>query len=539
MIMKRKALIVTFCLVYSILLAADKKNRSRTSNEIDSCQRKDSQTWTQGYEHQRKADLGNGWYLNPIIAGDHPDPSILKDGENYYMTFSSFDSYPGLIIWHSKDLVNWKPITPTLFKNVGSVWAPDLVKHKNRYFIYFPGRAGNYRSNYVIFADSINGKWSDPIDLKISLIDPGHAVGEDGKRYLFLSGGYYVQLNDNGLSVAGELKKTYDGWKYPDEWIVESFSQEGPKITKHGKYFYMILAEGGTAGPPTGHMIVSARSTSIHGPWENSPYNPIARTLSSKEYWWSKGHGSLVESPNGKWSMVYHAYEKNFLTLGRQTLLEPIEWTNDGWLKLSGVDPSKPISKPTNDFSDGHGFPFSDDFSKNKMGLQWSFYQGGSSDSERYRYGDESLLLKGKGNSPSNASPLWFVNGDLSYQIEVEFELIDSVTAGLLVFYNNRSYAGLAFNDSSMILHRYGLDRILSKPNKIQRKGWIRLNNDRNLVSLYYSSNGTSWERYDVRIDVSGYHHNTFYDFLSLRPALYVSGSGTARFKNFKYRALP
>ena len=125
-------------------------------------------------------------------------------------------------------------------------------------------------------------------------------------------------------STAGPVKHVYDGWKYPDDWIVESFSQEGPKILKHGEYFHMLLAEGGTAGPPTGHMIVSARSRSIHGPWENSPYNPIARTLSAEERWWSKGHGTLVEGPNGRWFIVYHAYEKGFHTLGRQTLLEPV-----------------------------------------------------------------------------------------------------------------------------------------------------------------------------------------------------------------------
>ncbi len=208
-------------------------------------------------------------------------------------------------------------------------------------------------------------------------------------------------------------------------------------------------------------------------------------------------------------------------------------------MKLSGVDPAKPISKPFKGISSDHGFPFSDDFSTNKMGFQWSFYQGDKNDSDRYRYENGSLVLKGKGNSPANTSPLWFVNGDLSYQIEVEFELTDSVTAGMLVFYNNRSYAGLAFNDTSMILHRYGLDRILAKPNEVQRKGWIRLINDRNLVSLYYSNDGKSWKRHDIRMDVSGYNHNTFYDFLSLRPALYASGTGVVRFKNFKYLALP
>src|SRR5918995_657692 len=104
--------------------------------------------WARGIEAQRKADLGNGTFLNPILAGDHPDPSILKDGDDYYMTFSSFDAYPGLVLWRSRDLVNWSPIGPALFKNVGSVWAPDLVKHKGRYYIYFPG-IGPYRSNYV------------------------------------------------------------------------------------------------------------------------------------------------------------------------------------------------------------------------------------------------------------------------------------------------------------------------------------------------------------------------------------------------------
>jgi xylan 1,4-beta-xylosidase len=91
--------------------------------------------WAKGVEGQRKADLGNGAYLNPIMAGDHPDPSILKDGEDYYMTFSTFDAYPGLIIWHSKDLVNWQPIGPALTRNIGSVWAPELCKHKGRYFL--------------------------------------------------------------------------------------------------------------------------------------------------------------------------------------------------------------------------------------------------------------------------------------------------------------------------------------------------------------------------------------------------------------------
>lgn len=85
--------------------------------------------WARGIEGQRKADLGNGTFRNPIIGGDHPDPTILKDGENYYMTFSSFNSYPGIVIWHSTDLVNWAPLGAALQKNIGTVWALDLCKH--------------------------------------------------------------------------------------------------------------------------------------------------------------------------------------------------------------------------------------------------------------------------------------------------------------------------------------------------------------------------------------------------------------------------
>ena len=172
----------------------------------DPCQARSGATWARGFEGQRKADLGDGCFLNPILAGDHPDPSLLKDGADYYMTFSSFDAYPGLVIWHSRDLVNWQPIGPALFRNVGSVWAPDLVRHAGRYYIYFPARTASYRSNYVVWADRISGPWSEPVDLKLPLIDPGHAVGEDGKRYLFLSGGAYVALADDGLSTTGEVK---------------------------------------------------------------------------------------------------------------------------------------------------------------------------------------------------------------------------------------------------------------------------------------------------------------------------------------------
>ena len=147
-------------------------------------------------QYQTQAhEKGTAFYLNPVFAGDYPDPSILRDGDDYYMVHSSFEYYPGLLIWHSKDLINWTPVKNALYKYVGSVWAPDLVKYKNKYYIYFPAN----NTNYVVYADSINGTWSDPIDLKVGNIDPGHVTDDNGKRYLFFSSGGFVPLSDDGL----------------------------------------------------------------------------------------------------------------------------------------------------------------------------------------------------------------------------------------------------------------------------------------------------------------------------------------------------
>ncbi|MDR6944207.1 family 43 glycosylhydrolase [Mucilaginibacter pocheonensis] len=128
---------------------------------------------------------GNAYFVNPIFAGDYPDPSIMREGDNYYIVHSSFEFYPGLLIWQSKDLVNWTPVTHALNKYVGSVWAPNLVKYKNKYYIYFPAN----NSNFVVTADSINGPWTEPVELKANFIDPGHFTDKDGKRYLYFNNG--------------------------------------------------------------------------------------------------------------------------------------------------------------------------------------------------------------------------------------------------------------------------------------------------------------------------------------------------------------
>lgn len=179
-------------------------------------------------------------YPQLILSGDYPDPSIMRDGEDYYMTHSPFYYMPGLLIWHSKDLVNWEPICRALPEFKGSAWAPDLLKYKDTYYIYYPS-AG---TNWVIWAKDIKGPWSKPIDLKISGIDPGHIADEQGNRYLYVDNGVVIRLTVDGLATVGEKRKVYDGWKYPDTWETECMCLESPKLIYHNGYYYLTSAQG-------------------------------------------------------------------------------------------------------------------------------------------------------------------------------------------------------------------------------------------------------------------------------------------------------
>lgn len=503
--------------------------------------------WGQTFEGQRRADRGDGTFLNPIMPGSYPDPSILKDGPDYYMTFSSFEADPGLLIWHSRDLVNWRPLATALPSPLASVFAVDLIKHNGRYFIYVPFVPTSWSTEvignsaiYVIHADDISGPWSKPIDLRVrGRIDPGHAVGEDGQRYLFLSAGYRVRLTPDGLATAGPVEKVYEGWKYPDEWVTEAYALEGPKITRHGEYFYLVSAVGGTAGPPTGHMVIAARSRSIHGPWEDCPHNPLVRTQSADEAWWSRGHATLVEGPAGDWWMVYHGFENGFRTLGRQALLDPIEWTADGWFRARGGDLSRPIPKPRGGRPQQHGIAKSDDFKTLALGTRWMFHAPNKDEAKRVSIGGGGLVFAARGTGPHDSSPLTNTIGDRSYETEVELELDGESIGGLLLFLSSRLFVGVAIDGKRMITYGAGRVHHWREPTPPARKMHLRIVNHEHIVTFYYSLDGQNWVRHGLRLETSGYNINTTLvgEGENLRPALFAAGTGAVRYRNFRYRA--
>ena len=417
-----------------------------------------------------------------IFPGDYPDPTILRDGGDFYMTHSSFTYFPALLVWHSTDQLHWEPVARAVEDGDYSIFAPEICKVDGKFYIYYPTSRGE---NYVVVADRPEGPWSAPVKLDVGGIDPGHVVAEDGQRYLYTNNGWVTPLTPDGLAAAGKPQKVYDGWEFPAEWETEGMWLESPKLLKRGDWYYLVSAEGGTAGPATSHMVVVARSKSALGPWENSPHNPMVHTYSADEAWWSKGHGTLIDDADGNWYIVYHAYRNGFHTLGRSTLIESVEWTEDGWPVLTEPDGAK----------------------WEKDGLQGSY-------ASLRDYANPLLWAKWQ---PGYAGgTLWTATAvDASYEITARFSIPEGSQAGLFLFYNEEANIGLTGSDPQFA---------------------VRIRNERNIVSVWEQTGDGEWASVMERQDVSEMHHNRYQGFFALRPA-YLLGEG-AELLEFTYKPL-
>jgi len=456
-----------------------------------------------------------------VLTGDYADPSIVQVNGVYYMTNSSFHYAPGLLIWKSTDLEHWIPVTYALQQYHGDIWAPDLVYYKDKFYIYYPCTYGNF----VITADKIEGPWSKPYPLNIRGIDPGHITDSQGNRYLYMSGGNVGELSADGLTVKNnELKKVYDGWTIPGNWTIECKCLESPKLLFKDGYYHMFSAQGGTAGPATSHMVVHARSKSVLGPWENSPINPVVRTYDRNEPWWSKGHGTVFQDSKGDWWIVYHAYDRDNRTLGRNILFEPVEWTLDGWLRVS-----TPAQRERHQIKEGVVLNRSDNFSGKELGIQWQFWK--AYEPERVKVQNQSLHLQGKGTNIGDSSPLAVIAGHSRYEVSVDVEIVGDAQAGLLLFYNDSQYVGVATDGKQLFAGERGTLRSVGKTDSKIIK--LRILNDFNNVDFFIDG-----KKVFNGIEVSGYSTHTLGGTLALRPAIFCTGEGNAIFRNFRYEPL-
>jgi xylan 1,4-beta-xylosidase len=480
-----------------------------------------------------------GTYVNPVIRGDHPDAGALRVGDDYYLTHTTDRRTPGLLLWHSRDLVHWKAVGAAVDQYIGAIWAPYLCEYKGHFYIYFPcdGKLN------VVHAEHPTGPWSKPIPLGVGGIDPGHIATPEGRRYLYMAGGSMMELASDGLSVITKPRHVVDTWPIPQDWEVECDCLEAPKLFYRDGYYYLTVAEGGTAGPPTSHMVLSARSRSAEGPWEWSPLNPIVHTASAKEKWWSKGHGRPLEAADGTWWMALHSYENGYRTLGRQVLLLPVEWTKDGWYRVPagvlGGDPIRkkmlaPLSGPA-EFTFA-GTPLSGDASTG-LDVQWQFWKG--YDATRVKLADGTLTLRADGDSIASTSLLTRAAVDHTYTVEVDIEIEPGCEAGLLLFYDSANVVGLRLS-ADPHAPRAGKATTLLHGNRAT----LRIVNDNQVADFFYrlEEGGTGdatakWTHVRRSLDVSCYNHNALGGFLDLRPALYACGRGSATYRNWRYVA--
>jgi beta-xylosidase len=308
---------------------------------------------------------------------------------------------------------------------------------------------------------------------------------------------------------------------------------EGPKILEHDGYFYLNVAEGGTAGPATSHAVVSARSRHADGPWEFSPYNPIVRTRSRDDRWLSLGHGRLVDTPDGMWSMTVHSYENGYRPLGRQLMLLPVEWTPDGWFRvLKGISADSAIPMPIPGTVQKPFLDPSDDFTAPELGLQWGFWH--DFDSMRFKTGGGALSLKASGRTLAETSVLTTPVGGHSYTVEVDIELEQDCVAGLLLFYNPEHATGITLSPEGISV-RLANDSTQTSQEKGATRATFRIVNDRQEIDFYYRLPGKPWRRTQESAEISGMDHNVLGGFLDVRPALCAYGGGQATFRAFRY----
>ncbi len=327
--------------------------------------------------------MGNK-YQNPVQRGFFPDPSVVRVGEDYYMVNSTFQYFPAIAISHSRDMVHWQVIGHAItdpdeldlqdIKDSHGIWAPDISYHDGRFIIMATlrlnadGRRDNnvMRRQLVVSSDRPEGPYSKPGWLEVDSIDPSHFIDDDGKHYMVISPGInLVPLSDDCTKVTGDTIPVWPG--------TGERCPEGPHILKRGKYYYAILAEGGTG---YGHGINVGRSENLFGPYEPSPYNPLMRQFDPDAPIQRTGHGKLIQTQNGDWWVYYLMGRPNqghYTTIGRESGLDPVTWLEDDWFVIN--DRKGPSTEQTAPDLPQHPYEkwTRDDFDSDQLNLNWEF----------------------------------------------------------------------------------------------------------------------------------------------------------------------
>lgn len=323
-------------------------------------------------------------YQNPIIPGFYPDPSICRVGQDYYLVTSSFEYFPGVPLFHSRDLVHWRQIGHCLTRasqlalngapSSGGIYAPTIRYHHGTFYMVTTNVSGG--GHFYVHTQNPASEWSDPIwvgggpELNGS-IDPSLFFDDDGRVYFTCTGPgpqlYQFEIDIHTGAMLSVPRPIWpgSGGKYP----------EGPHLYKIGGLYYLMVAEGGTE---YGHLESIARADNPYGPFENCPYNPILTHRSLESPIQVTGHADLLQAHDGSWWLVFLAVRPNGYPpcyhLGRETFLAPVRWTADGWPEVGSH--GRVSLQMEADCLPPHPWetaPSRDDFDIPQLRLQWNF----------------------------------------------------------------------------------------------------------------------------------------------------------------------
>lgn len=321
-------------------------------------------------------------YQNPIIRGFNPDPSVCRVGDDFYLVTSSFEYFPGLPIYHSKDLINWKQIGHCLTRDSqlplqktyssGGLFAPSLRYHDGVFYVICTNVTGG--GNFFCTATNSAGPWSEPTWLEVKSIDPDIFWDEDGKTYLITQGDEGIRVTEIDLSTGKSISDERLVWggiggRFP----------EAPHVYKKDGYYYLLLGEGGTEYM---HSVTIGRSKHIYGPYESCPLNPIlthANRIGQGNPIQGVGHADLVQARDGSWWAVFlgfrvtHPYAY-YHVLGRETFLAPVDWPENGWPQINGNGTvSLQMNVPTLPLHPVEEVSGYTDFDEDKLGFEWQY----------------------------------------------------------------------------------------------------------------------------------------------------------------------
>lgn len=477
---------------------------------------------------------------NPILPGFNPDPSMIRVGEDYYIATSTFEWYPGVQIFHSKDLVNWtlitRPVTKETHINMTGnkpscgVWAPCLSYSNGKFYLIYSDVKNNVTffdvHNYLIVADSIMGPWSDAIYLNSSGFDPSLFHDEDGRKWLVnmqadhrvwknrFAGIVLQEYSEEKKALIGEPKIIFKG-------TTHKFT-EGPHLYKRDGYYYLFCAEGGTS---YNHCETVQRSKTIDGVYEQCPHNPLITSLPYPTNPLQKsGHASLVEGHDGNWYLVHLCSrpvgKERRCILGRETGLQKVIWENN-WPKLENGtnEPRHQITIDSTDIAfSNHMSTWNDDFDQSQLNINFQTLRvplgekGSLSDRPGYLrlYGRESLV------SWFEQSLLGLRQQHFCIQVDTKLDFQPNhyqQMAGLTYFYDSMShyYAYITYDeDFGRVLTLYTrildvFDQPIGVGIKLPEVGeiYLRVQTDHDKVWFSYSLDGKSYDQLGPILDAT------------------------------------